>query len=61
MSYIEKLQKKKHQYELFLNELGQYLNLKKFNYPNNMVNKDDIILRIDELNSALIDIDYMKG
>ena len=48
---------------IFKNELFRYITSSKFNGPNlndKMVNRNDIILRIHELENSLTEIEYLE-
>ncbi len=49
MNYIDRLETEKRIYQEFIKELNSYLNLSKFDHPNDYVQKQDIYIRLSNL------------
>jgi len=61
MNYIKKLQAENKELKEFKDELLRYLSSSKFsgmNLNDKMVNRNDIIMRIHELENRILEIEY---
>jgi len=55
-SYIERLQEENKRLRNGLDDIKRYCQLPKFNWPENHVNVNDILLRINEIESYVNEV-----